>query len=340
MKIISSFSEEIKRFNNILRETGTNFLSRIDNASVSSIFYYHELLRRNTIAPEQRLVTSKCTYPRDEKRAWGKKKGGREKKVRRKQSISYVVVAEWRRDAFPSGIDIAYQRRNRNRHARREADTRARIQRRRKFMPVPCRRRQAYDVPSTVSRGVLADLLSLSPRPLPLSPLSVPPHSPASPPPPFRSLDRSPERRSFLPVSRCLRTESRFLRVTQPSVGRPLIIFPRAAVPEFLNGSWMKPVLHARAAGSLPPYRFPPRQARGLSASVELYPDGAGTPRLYPRIPLAISLPPSLPSSSPPSRLPRSLRRHRICLPVLVLAAETITAFFPSVPRPRRTLPP
>lgn len=69
-----------------------------------------------------------------------------------------VAIAELEGDAFPSGIDIAYQRRNRNRHARREADTRARIQRRRKFMPVPCRRRQAYDVPSTVSRGVLAPI--------------------------------------------------------------------------------------------------------------------------------------------------------------------------------------
>jgi len=37
-------------------------------------------------------------------------------------------------------------------------------------------------------------------------------------------------------LSPSVRAESRFLRVTQPGVGRPLIIFPRAAVPEFLNG--------------------------------------------------------------------------------------------------------
>jgi len=54
MMKISSFSEEIKRSNNVLQETGMNFLLRrvhLSNASVSSIFYYHELLRRSTITP-------------------------------------------------------------------------------------------------------------------------------------------------------------------------------------------------------------------------------------------------------------------------------------------------
>lgn len=149
--------------------------------------------------------------------------GPKEKKEeRRKQSDSYIRNRNRQSggDAFPSGIDIAYQRRNRNRHARRKADTRARIQRRRKFMPVPCRRRQAYDVPSTVSRRT---------RRSPCSPL--PPRLPF-----ICSFARSLVRRSFSSSRLRPRTESRFLRVTQPSVGRPLIIFPRAAVPEFLNG--------------------------------------------------------------------------------------------------------
>lgn len=72
-----------------------------------------------------------------------------------------------------------------------KADTSVRIQRQRKFMPVPCRRRQAYDVPSTVSRGAYPPIsLSLS---VSLSAL------PSSRLPYARPL----ERRSFLPVSVC-----------------------------------------------------------------------------------------------------------------------------------------
>lgn len=68
------------------------------------------------------------------------------------------------------------------------ADTRARIQRRRKFMPVPYRRRrQAYDVPSTVSPRRIYSPISLR---LPFSLPTLPPCLVA----------RSPERRSFLPI--------------------------------------------------------------------------------------------------------------------------------------------
>lgn len=87
-----------------------------------------------------------------------------------------------------------------------KADTSVRIQRQRKFMPVPCRRRQAYDVPSTVSRGAYPPIsLSLSVSLSAALPSSL----------------RSPARAPIIPPRLCLRMESRFLRVTQPSIGRP-----------------------------------------------------------------------------------------------------------------------
>jgi len=104
-----------------------------------------------------------------------------------------------------------------------KADTSIRIQRQRKFMPVPCRRRQAYDVPSTVSRGAytvdLPILLRLLIRPPVLSSLARSSADHSSP-----SLSADGE-----PLSKSYATQRR-------SSARALIIFPRAAVPEFLNG--------------------------------------------------------------------------------------------------------
>lgn len=72
-------------------------------------------------------------------------------------------------------------------------------------MPVPCRRRQAYDVPSTVSRGVIlapiSPFVSSSHRSFPSSHPPVPFSVSILPFPPARSR----ERRSFLLVSVCMR---------------------------------------------------------------------------------------------------------------------------------------
>lgn len=129
------------------------------------------------------------------------------------------------------------------------ADTRARIQRRRKFMPVPYRRRGRLTTFHLRYRHVYLPISLRLPFSLPTLPSS-------------RSLARTP----IIPPY--LRTESRFLRVTQPSTARPLIIFPRAAVPEFLNGGWMKPVPPPDRSSLRRPASHP--LCERLSASVEL----------------------------------------------------------------------
>lgn len=163
------------------------------------IFYYQEFIYVSQYdRAEQHLVTSKCMYPRDEKKELQNKKKQRLSHIR---GVVTIVVEKMRshRESISlikgetgTGTPVA------------KADTRARIQRQRKFMPVPCRQRQAYDVPSTVSRG------------------SYPPISPSLClliRPSILFARRSSADHSS--PSLCLRMESRFLRVTQLTVGRP-----------------------------------------------------------------------------------------------------------------------
>lgn len=188
-----------------------------------------------------------------------------------------------------------------------KADTSVRIQRQRKFMPVPCRRRQAYDVPSTVSRGAYSPIsLSLS---VSLSALPSLARSSADHSSPSLSADGEPLSKSYATQHR--------------SSARALIIFPRAAVPEFLNGGWMKPVLRPPLSVLLPSCKRPSPFWQSWIPALHVYRD---------------------PSFYFSHSLSRSLLLFfsvyvKYIYPVPILAAETFAIFLPPIPRLRRTLP-
>lgn len=97
-------------------------------------------------------------------------------------------------DAFPSGIDIAYQRRNRNRHARREG----------RYERTHSKAEEIHACSLQTEAGLRRSIYGIArrvPTDLPL-PFSL--SRSLSPYPPSRPLFARPlERRSFLPVSVC-----------------------------------------------------------------------------------------------------------------------------------------
>jgi len=209
-------------------------------------------------------------------------------------------------------------------------------------MPVPCRRRQAYDVPSTVSRAAYSRRSPPSPI---LSFVSLLCSFPSIRRLPrlSRLSPRSLERRSFLPVSVCASGEP---LSTSYATRR------RSSVDYFSKSSGSRIFKwRLNETGSAVPLSGPLRPCERLLACAELDP-GRRSNIPFAAIPLSLSLSHSLslslslslyPSLLPfPSRPLTSLsRRHRICLSrSRILAADTqIVIFLSLIPRLRRTFP-
>lgn len=178
-------------------------------------------------------------------------------------------------------------------------------------MPVPCRRRQAYDVPSTVSRGAYSPIsLSVSLSALPPSLRSSADHSS-----PSMSADGEPLSKSYATQHR----SSACARVDYFSKSSGFRIFKWR-----LNETGS---LAASFSLSLYPASRPPCERLSASVLTELDPDGAArhgdvpTPRVCqdPSIYLSFFF----------------FVYVEYIYPVLVLAAETFAIFLPPILRLR-----
>lgn len=181
-------------------------------------------------------------------------------------------------------------------------------------MPVPCRRRrQAYDVPSTVSRGVLADLLSLSrsrSRSLGRFPfLLIPPPPPVVPRPFARAL--------IIPPRLSLSADGEPLSKSYATQRRSSVdYFSKSSGSRIFKWQLNETGSPGARGRALPASRFPRPRERlvCVCGACILYSTFTG-------IPLAIS---PLSSLSPLLSSISCLFVHIECLPVLVLAAETV----------------
>lgn len=214
---------------------------------------------RNTIAPNSAISLHRNAHARGTTKRNLKKKGQRGKDSRReieserqrkaekkkeeeqKDRASLYVrnrspIAERRRMRFPIG--------NRYRLSKAKPEPARPSQGR--YARTHSKAKEIHACSLQTEAGLRRSIYGIAAVLAPISPSfcrpTVPPmissHRPFAPLlPSTYSPCRSPFARAPIIPSRLrLRAESHFLRVTQPGVGRPLIIFPRAAVPEFLNG--------------------------------------------------------------------------------------------------------